>query len=584
MNSQRLTRKWRAFRTKRVKNQISSMSQLSSYSAACRYFAWYLAAIAAERLDAAVELAGELSLRAEDWTKEVSLSLSKLNVAPGILTKQEWKHLDSILRKNHEEASTQLSTRIASADRKESFVLVGVTGLLDTIANDGLGVYDILIHDVDLNQRLLQEVKQDFASISCRSLYASLCARIPLWNTPQIEPRALDSKCEQLMENLWNSLKIRNTKKTLSFARRLKKFSRRAAVYRAQRIAGLQKQRSTDIAEKKKMKLLKEELKDSGLMKKRGLEYAVGLFYTSLLKTGNSQDIQTEFKEAERLTFSTEEATLELKSSALLENPVDYDGKLVTVNGQVSYLREKKSGSGSGEVVFTIFRLQDDTGVTEAYYPRYWLTDNGLAKNGYAEVTGVFNKLCKDAKRPDVHLTRRSLQERSEQDWRGRCEWLVRNWWDGFGNRTIANWTFGTLDMDEISTPSTDTESPSDFTLENATSEKIESVKMMYPSVRAGLRSLKSLLEYVGAKMSRSYARRTLSFYGRSLMVDALVYLAASFNLERSIKAKLPMLKTEINASGNHAYDFEQVSISLDREMNWLTTELDMYQRCVKTA
>ncbi|MFW9889061.1 MAG: hypothetical protein ACFFER_12815, partial [Candidatus Thorarchaeota archaeon] len=378
----------------------------------------------------------------------------------------------------------------------------------------------------------------------------------------------------------WNSLSGRDTKKSLTFARRLRKLGRRAALYRAQQISRLQKQRSTDITEKKKLKLLKQELKNSALMKKRGLEYAVGLFFTNLFKIGTSNDIETEFKEANSLPFSIETDTLPVESSLLLENPDDYDGKEVTVHGQVSYLREKKSRSGSGEVVFTIFRLQDDSGVTEAYYPRYWLTDNGLIKNGFAEVSGVFNTLCEDAKRPDVHLTRKSLLELSEQDWRGRCEWLVRNWWDGFGDRTRADWTFGTLDMNGSSIPGP----PSEFTLENATSEKIDAVKMKYPSVRAGLRSIKNLLEVVVEKMSRNYARRTLSFYARSLMVDALLYLAPSYNLERPIDAKLPMLKTEINAHGNHAHILEQVSTSLDREMSWLTTELDMYQRCVRTA
>ncbi|MFW9890240.1 MAG: hypothetical protein ACFFER_18810 [Candidatus Thorarchaeota archaeon] len=227
MNSQKLTRKWRAFRTKRVKNQVSSMSQLSSYSAANRFLAWYLAAIAAGKLDAAAEFAADLSFLAEDWTNEISLSLSKLGETPDILAKREWNLIDTILRENYEEISALLNSRLSSTERKERYLLVGVNGLLDSIVNEGSSVYDILIQDVELNRRLLQEVRQDFASVSCRSLYASLCARIPLWDATQIESRALDSRCEKLMENLWNSLSGRDTKKSLTFARRLRKLGRR---------------------------------------------------------------------------------------------------------------------------------------------------------------------------------------------------------------------------------------------------------------------------------------------------------------------------------------------------------------------
>ncbi|MFW9889063.1 MAG: hypothetical protein ACFFER_12825 [Candidatus Thorarchaeota archaeon] len=574
IKTEKLMKRWIKARLSNAWLHSGLLGLHSNYALVSNSLADYLTMAVSEKLGPAVEVANSISRISESWLSDAYKLKSRAIRGIRSFTSSQWKWLQNTLLESSDDIERIILSMLESSEGQVRVMLLSILDELRTIIDKKPSLESMLESSLEDTAKIFEQAGRDFGEVACGMLYAECCTGIPWQGKKPRSPDQMDSKCVQLKMDLRKSLAKSDVKQARRIANSLKRTARKAAVIHSEEISHLQRCRTEPDYEDQKVLLIRDELGETRLMKQRGLDYATGLYYHNLLRAGMpKKDIEKECTEAQALPFDAEEDWKTIGLHELQESHDKYDGKMIQVGGQVSYLREKKSRSKGREVVFTILKLQDASSEIEAYYPRYWLSDNGLCKTGYAEVVGVFNKICPDAKRPDLHMIRLGLAERAERDWQSRCQWLVRDWWDGFTDRTPAEWTMGKMDPNtsSFSNESSTELNPREMEI---SSDQIESAKKKYPSLSAGLRAVKHQFGSFLQKSAKAALISAISQIVKTLAIESLTYLAASSQLAQPFSAQMPILGVYTDGWGYYQYEVEVAEMDLSRNLDWLPFQL----------
>jgi hypothetical protein len=444
---------------------------------------------------------------------------------------------------------------------------------------------DLFIEDNSKTSETISQMSMEMGEMASKSLFAEVCMGIPHYGKRKRRHVKLSQERDIVRKETWESLSKHDLSSSYKLAKKLKRLGYRAAHLHGRNISALQKARAETDNDKDKESLAKQELEETKMMKRSGLDYSTGLYLSKILSFAKRKYLDPaneEFKAASKLPYMSKQKWITANTSQLLNNPDKYDGKNIQVEGIVSSLREKKSQTGPVERVFSIIKILSEEVEAEAYYAQYWLSDNGLSKGSYTNICGKFNKSCPDVNRPDIHLTRVGLEEGAKKDWIGRCKWLVRDWWDGFTDRTQADWTLGTLNPNPNSFGASVSE-------EKEYSENlIQSVRESYPSTRAALRTLKDVVRGPLNRNSQSIYRGTLGFrYLHGFMIDLFLLLTVlsssripkTLKLSRIIEDTTPFPWVQTNLVEQQLmFGIEKRPVEIDFGLGWLEYSLENYE------
>ena len=585
LDSTKLLKKWTALRRNRVMDQIKIQNCLYGYSwAARRKFKSLLTSLVNENFEGALGHIGTLSAWSEQWYFDMADGERIAELTKNTYSKADWDYIDSELEENKNEYLKTLRDLIGQSDGIVKSVLVGAEILLKSTDWKKDPLSSLFQEDCSRTVKTIEQMTSEIGGLACRSLFAEVCVGIPYFGKGKLSFHNLKQKRDMARKALWKALSQQDLSSSTKSAKNLVKLGQQAARLHCKNISTLQKVRTETDSDEEKENLAKQELVETKMMKQSGLDYATGLYFTKVLgfaKRKYAGLATAEFIAASKLPFESEERWTNVSTKQLLEKPDNYDGKLVQVEGVVSSLREKKSQTGPVERVFSIFDLTSDSSKAEAYYAQYWLRDNGLEKGAYVDVCGHYNRSCPDVNRPDIHLIRLGLEERAKKDWTNRCRWLIRDWWDGFTDRTPAEWTLGTLNPE-----------PKSFGLsmpeDNEYSEDlIQSVRKTYPSVRAALRALK---EIVRGPLMRNVLKKYRAAqdyqYLRGFMIDLFILMTLIQSNRKPITRPLSRITIDTTqvpwipdymSDQRWMFGVDEKLMEINLRMDWLEYSLENY-------
>ncbi len=582
-NVKKFIKQWANLRRRRVNYEIRLLNYTFPYSYATqKFFFDFLTAISQNDFDKAIEIFRKLNLWAEEWLKELWMGMEDIYTIDNIFSDKDWKSLQSMLLTVIEDYIIEFENLLGTEKSELRFIYFGIISILKKIKSQGKTFRSFFKEDIRKTTQIYTQIINEMGEITCHSLYGEICSGIPRWGERVETVSDQNDISGDLIRKLWDYLKLEDIDNGFKTSLELIETGKEKSLNYAKRISELQLIRTKTTDSKEKELLLKKEFEKTRLMKEYGLYYAIGLYFSNLFelgKKGNNKLIEDEFTQAKNLSFISPEDVKEVKISNLLRNPDDFDGKLVKIEGIIQNLKEKKLKGGKGELVFTTFEVHSDDSFVEIYYPRYWLSDNGLRNEGYGVFSGIFNKLCKQAKSPDIHLTQLSFGDRRDKDWINRCKWIIRDWWDGFTDRSAAEWTLGTLNPEASSFETNpDTEA-------KLTEDIFDALKEKYPSLTATLRSFRNVIfKVILRNFTSDYKASIHSHYDRNTMIDALLYKIITSFLTSGTKLSISRIKWQKKTppwfdngtqKENFVCDEESKIFNLGKELNWLNYELE---------
>ncbi|MFX1391914.1 MAG: hypothetical protein ACFE9Z_17755, partial [Promethearchaeota archaeon] len=537
-----------------------------------RQFIKFVSSFARGKFEFAFNKMKSMSEHIENWLGEMRTCQVNNYLSQKFFSKKDWAFINEIFETDSDKMLSYLNNLLPTAKGDLRFILLGAHTFISHMKLNNGSCKDLFNEDSEFTNKLIDRYTNELGEICGRTLFTELCINMVWWKKSEILEENFNVDFYELKQQLWQALTKKNIHQVIALASKLKQLGRDASLFYSKLISHLQSERLELKNRSDKMKSLKTEFEYTENLRQRGLDFAIGIWFESLFKSVKKQDIKLldeEFKQAKNLIFDASEKDMNVSIKDLVNNASDYDGKKVQVEGFITNIEEKKMRSGE-EAVFTLITLESDKTPIELYYPRYWLKDNGLTEEGYAQFCGTFNEMCPQAKKPDIHLTRLSYGERKDRDWLGRCAWLVRDWWDMFTDRTPANWTFSSL------TPLFDI----DIHLQqDINKELLDLLKRQYPTFRASLRSFKHIIfDPVERNRAKDYRKFALYHYHRNLMIDTIIYLAITPFLTKKISANMLKIVTSPVSLPPFEIDIFQTdrkSMRLGKNLKWLEYELN---------
>lgn len=595
--ARKLLDKWLVLRDFRIQNQMNVYNHSLPHSAVVRvYYSKFLMDLINNDLDNATKKLEDLQGWSEDWLKDEWLCLGRIYQMESIFSKNEWNLIQSTFQANVDDILDNLNDLKEHSDETHQTALEDILKFITSFKTGDKTIYEIFKEDIKKFTNLVEECMNEMGELAAKSLHGKICLGIARHgelkgkkgNKKKKRKKGQDLKdAKPILQDLWKGLKEEDAEKCLKLARKLKDSGEKNAIHHARFISDLQHKRKNLSDESKKLESLIEENKLTTEMRRNGLYYSMGLYFQNALElslAGFEKIARREYTKAEKLSFESKDETSEVTIKDLLDDPDAYDGKIVKVSGLVANINETKHKSGKGEVVFITFELHHDDNSIEFYFPRNWLTDNGLEKQCLAEFTGTFNKKCNNSNKPDIHVIRQGLGKRKNDDWVSRCKWLVNEWWDGFTGRATANWTLGTLTPDLF-----EGKPPSETSIDN-----LRELRKNYPAIRAGLRPFRSLISNrIKRKLDFDYAKFVYSLYMKYTLIDSIFYLTLMSILKEKISLDLPSARayftespwTEVGALKTIAMcKIERQEFKTGDGLEWLKYEIDTFPKELKKA
>lgn len=432
------------------------------------------------------------------------------------ISRGTWDAVQGTLAANAVTIRQSLQGQLATTDNDlERRILEGTALLIDAALQEGNSLRAEFSANMTRHEYLTSKLVDICSQVTTQLLYSNLCAQVLIGQyTPADQSRIMSGRqiIGSYKRKIYEALKEASAVYARHYAYELCALSEIVAGWCANTIAERQRSRRHYVDTALKPDLLNQELQTTKILKACVADFAIGLY----LYSSPDDVLKTEAQYASRLSYAPATAPAEAampSMAALLDNPEQYDGKVVTVKGLVSDLDEKKWLVDDREAVRSEFRINEGNATLSARRSGKKFHDNGLEEMALVELTGTFRD---DNQNTRIDIASRDFQHSRNRSWTDRCQWLASRLWDNGTNGCACDWTLAAMDPAEVPSLSLGEVGCT----EEEYKARLAAVKGQYPAARAIYGALVQIDRMV---TDRTYDDRSKSIQLRSNCIDRLL-------------------------------------------------------------